>query len=153
MSSIKIDSFSGISPVTPARRLQNNQAQTAENCAPWFGNLVSLNDIAEDDGGYFAEDYNDADYAETTDVNLLAGVDANTIYLFGTIVASRIWFHWNTDVDVVRGFIAGDTLERTFFSGGGGGSSTPADDDIQVVYTVTGSGVYNFTGNGSENYR
>ena len=40
-------------------------------------------------------------------------------------------------------------------SGGGGGSSTPADDDIQVVYTVTGSGVYNFTGNGvdsSENY-
>ena len=33
-------------------------------------------------------------------------------------------------------------------SGGGGGSSTPADDDIQVVYTVTGSGVYNFTGNG-----
>ena len=33
-------------------------------------------------------------------------------------------------------------------AGGGGGSSTPADDDIQVVYTVTGSGVYNFTGNG-----
>ena len=33
-------------------------------------------------------------------------------------------------------------------SGGGGGSSTPADDDIQVVYTVTGSGVYNFTRNG-----
>ena len=33
-------------------------------------------------------------------------------------------------------------------SGGGGGSSTPADDDIQVTYTVTGSGVYNFTGNG-----
>ena len=33
-------------------------------------------------------------------------------------------------------------------SGGGGGSGTPADDDVQVVYTVTGSGVYNFTGNG-----
>ena len=33
-------------------------------------------------------------------------------------------------------------------SGGGGGSSTPADDDIQVTYTITGSGVYNFTGNG-----
>ena len=26
--------------------------------------------------------------------------------------------------------------------------STPADDDIQVAYTVSGSGVYNFTGNG-----
>ena len=36
-------------------------------------------------------------------------------------------------------------------SGGGGGSSTPADDDIQVTYTVTGSGVYNFTGNGVDN--
>ncbi len=36
-------------------------------------------------------------------------------------------------------------------AGGGGGSSTPADDDIQVTYTVTGSGVYNFTGNGVDN--
>ena len=36
-------------------------------------------------------------------------------------------------------------------SGGGGGSGTPADDDIQVTYTVSGSGVYNFTGNGVDN--
>ena len=50
---------------------------------------------------------------------------------------------------------SGNGSTKTITISGGGGSSTPADDDIQVVYTVSGSGVYNFTGNGvdsSANY-
>ena len=43
---------------------------------------------------------------------------------------------------------SGNGSTKTITISGGGGSSTPADDDIQVVYTVSGSGVYNFTGNG-----
>lgn len=127
MSRILINSFSGISPVTPARFLEPTQAQIALNADVFYGTLDSLKDVAEDDGGYFAEDYNDADYAESTDVNELTGVVANSIYLFGTQVATRKWFHWATDVDVVRGFIAGDTLERTFFTGGGGGRPQATD--------------------------
>ena len=43
---------------------------------------------------------------------------------------------------------SGNGSTKTITISGGGGSSTPADDDIQVVYTVSGSGVYKFTGNG-----
>ena len=57
---------------------------------------------------------------------------------------------------VGAGVVASGTgATKTITISGGGGSSTPADDDIQVVYTVSGSGVYNFTGNGvdsSANY-
>ena len=50
---------------------------------------------------------------------------------------------------VGAGVVASGTgATKTITISGGGGSSTPADDDIQVVYTVSGSGVYNFTGNG-----
>ena len=50
---------------------------------------------------------------------------------------------------VGSGVVASGTgATKTITISGGGGSSTPADDDIQVVYTVSGSGVYNFTGNG-----
>ena len=50
---------------------------------------------------------------------------------------------------VGAGVVASGTgATKTITISGGGGSSTPADDDIQVVYTVSGSGVYKFTGNG-----
>ncbi len=50
---------------------------------------------------------------------------------------------------VGAGVVASGTgATKTITISGGGGSSTPADDDIQVVYTVTGNGVYKFTGNG-----
>ena len=53
---------------------------------------------------------------------------------------------------VGAGVVASGTgATKTITISGGGGSSTPADDDIQVVYTVTGSGFYRFTGNGVDN--
>jgi len=53
---------------------------------------------------------------------------------------------------VGAGVVASGTgATKTITISGGGGSSTPADDDIQVVYTVTGNGFYRFTGNGVDN--
>lgn len=44
-----------------------------------------------------------------------------TIYRFGRDVASdaNYWFSWTTVVHAVRGFLASDTTERTYFSGSG----------------------------------
>jgi len=52
---------------------------------------------------------------------------------------------------VGAGVVASGTGATKTITISGGGSSTPADDDIQVVYTVTGSGFYRFTGNGVDN--
>lgn len=121
---IVITNFSGVSPYTPPRYLGEGQAQTALNCANWAGPLTSLLGLFEDTLGYFASDYVDPTYSSPTDNNLLTGVSANTIYYYGSQIGYRIWFHWDTDVDVARGFIAGDTAERTFFTGSGKPQST-----------------------------
>lgn len=44
-----------------------------------------------------------------------------TIYRFNADIASdtNYWFQWSTIVHVVRGFIADDTTERTYFTGAG----------------------------------
>lgn len=44
-----------------------------------------------------------------------------TIYRYGQDIQSdtQYWFNWNADVDVVRGPIAGDTSEKTYFTGDG----------------------------------
>lgn len=42
-----------------------------------------------------------------------------TIYRFGQDIQSdtQYWFNWTTEVDVVRGPVAGDVSERTYFTG------------------------------------
>ncbi len=119
MAKIIIERFGGISPATPPRYLDNAQSQVAENCANWNGSLEPMLGLLDDGGAYFAEDYFDADYFEDGSTTLLPSPDANTIYLFGSQISERKWFQWDTDVDVVRGFISGDTEERTFFTGDG----------------------------------
>lgn len=44
-----------------------------------------------------------------------------SIYRFGqtSIDHAEYWLHWNSDVRVVRGAVAGDTQERTYFTGDG----------------------------------
>lgn len=104
MVAIAIKQFGGISPRTPARYLGDGQAQVALNCPAFSGSLQSLKDVG---------------------ASLLTlpktGVP-KTIYRFGRDLASdtQYWFHWTTDVDVVKGPIAADTSERTFFTGDGG---------------------------------
>ena len=51
----------------------------------------------------------------------LAKANALTIYRFGLALnnALQYWFHWTTDVDVVRAQVPGDTEERTYWTGDG----------------------------------
>jgi len=99
---IQINQFGGVAPKIPARYLQDNQAQVAINCPTWLGSLQPVQGTS-----------------------LLQGFDKSgtisSIYRFGQNLNSdtQYWFHWTGDVDVVRGFINGDTSERTYFTGDG----------------------------------
>src|SRR5262245_31129654 len=61
-----------------------------------------------------------------------------TIYRFGQTLDSdsQYWFHWLNDTDVARGHIAGDTLERTFYTEAG---QPPRWTDASLA---TGGGFY-----------
>jgi len=99
---ISIRKFGGIAPKIPARYLADEQAQIAKNCPTWKGPLAPLRDTS------FAT-------ALSKTGTLLSA------YRFGQDVDSEVnyWFHWATDVDVVRGYINGDTSERTYYTGDG----------------------------------
>ena len=86
--------------------------------------------------------------AHTGDGSALTGISGSggvTVQDEGSTLSTQA-----TTINFVgAGVVASGTgATKTITISGGGGSSTPADDDIQVVYTVSGSGVYNFTGNG-----
>lgn len=103
MTAITIRQFNGIAPRIPARYLKETQAQTALNCPTWLGSLAPLTNSSQV-----------ATFSKSGTIQ--------SIYRFGQDVDSQTqyWFHWTEDdVDVVRGFINGDTTERTFFSGVG----------------------------------
>ena len=110
MAVIAIKSFGGISPKTPARYLQDSQAQVAINCPVFNGSLQPLPDVG-------------------ASVFTLPKVGTpKTIYRFGQDLISdtQYWFHWTTDVDVVRSQLPGDTSEWTFYSGDGAPKATYA---------------------------
>ena len=100
MSRIRINSFAGMVPRITSRHLDDNQAQVATNCQLTSGALRPWRDKKQV-----------ATLAKT--------VRVNSLYLFGNGGANERWLHWNEDVDVVRGPIAGDTTERTYFTGTG----------------------------------
>lgn len=117
MTAITLTQFGGISPRTPPRYLQETQAQIAVNCPTWLGSLQSLLDTE------FVQPF-----AKPGTIQ--------SIYRFGDTLDSETeyWFHWAFDVDVVRGFINGDTTERTFFTGDGMPKAT------DNVLALTGGG-------------
>lgn len=98
MARIRINSFAGMVPRITNRHLDDNQAQSAVNCRLTSGALSPWRDKKQV-----------ATLAKT--------VRVNSLYLFGNGTANERWLHWNEDVDVVRGKIAGDTTERTYFTG------------------------------------
>lgn len=63
------------------------------------------------------------------------GASRLTIYRFGQDTASdaNYWFSWTTVVHAIRGFIADDTTERTFFTGSGAPKWT--DNTIALAST------------------
>jgi len=101
---ITVNKFSGVSPMTPPRYLGTNAAQTALNCPVWLGSLQSIRGASA------------ITPSPLTKTGALASV-----YRFGQDQTDekKYWFHWASDVDVVQGFIAGDTTERTYYTGDG----------------------------------
>lgn len=102
MTSIRTNKFGGVSPKISARYLGENQAQTAQNCVTWKGPLTPLDDVS-------------------TTVLALEKSDIQSIYRFGKDVDSetQYWFTKTTVAEFVQGAIAGDTTEKTFFTGDG----------------------------------
>lgn len=102
MALIQIKSFGGITPKTPPRYLQDNQAQVAQNCAVFSGALYPFPNVG------------------STAATLTKAGTPQTIYRFGQSALSdtNYWFHWTSDVDVARSQIAGDTSEWTFYTDG-----------------------------------
>jgi hypothetical protein len=98
---INIAGMSGIAPAISPHALQPNQAQIARNCKLWSGGIESINDHS------------------LTFSPPVSGI--KTIYRFMNTRAndSEYWFAWNKVVNVVKGAIAGDTDERTYFTGTG----------------------------------
>lgn len=101
MTTITVKTFSGVSPKTPARYLQDTQAQVALNCPVWLGSLKGLPGTSK-----------------IKDV--VRSGEIKTIYRFGQDLNSATdhWFEFTTHTDVVRGAVAGDTEERTYWTDG-----------------------------------
>lgn len=108
MAVFSIKSFGGISPKTPARYLQDGQAQVAINCPVFSGSLQALPNVG-------------------STVTTLAGSGIpQTIYRFGKDLDSdtQYWFSWNSDVNVCRSQVSLDTSEWTFYTGDGAPKAT-----------------------------
>lgn len=84
----------GEAPRISPRFLKPNYAQSAINCKLQSGELRPWNG--------------------TTVANTPSKVGTKkSIYLF----ADTYWLHWLEEVDITKGFVAGDTSERTYFTG------------------------------------
>lgn len=86
----------GVQPRVSPELLPTNAAQTALNCKLFSGEIRPWNEVK-------------SNWTPTK-----AGT-IKSIYLFG----GSFWFHWTQDVNVIRGPIAGDTTERTYYTGEG----------------------------------
>lgn len=99
MAGFRIQLFKGIRPRISARKLPVGEAQTAQNAKLGSGDLRAWD---EKDSGVAVDNiwYN------------------KTVYRFDNDGTPR-WFQWNTLVDVARGPIKDDSLERTYYTGDG----------------------------------
>lgn len=101
--------LSGIRPKTDRRLLPDGAAQIAQNICTESGGIVPVEG--------------------QLDIMALAKQGTiKTIYRFGQALnsATQFWFHWTTEVDVVKGPIAEDTAERTYWTGPDGPRYTTA---------------------------
>ena len=96
---LTIAAFQGRVPRLGDRHLQDTQATIANNCKLTSGELRA--------------------YRNNAIVNnpALTSGGILTCYLYGKGETYERWLQWDTDVDVSKGPIAGDTTERTYFTG------------------------------------
>lgn len=95
MPSLHVKRFLGIAPKKGATLLGEAQAQIANNSKLWSETLRPFDGLAGQEI-----------LSKTTG-------DIKTIYRFN----DTTWLCWTQDVDVVRGPIANDSLEKTYFTG------------------------------------
>lgn len=98
MTKVSFGPFGGMRPRTHKRFLGDLEAQVALNC-----DLTSGSIRARCDG--------------LTSAQLASSGWLQTIYLWGEGTSSR-WLQFAGDVDVVRGFVAGDATEKTYLTDG-----------------------------------
>ena len=99
MAVISLTKFSGVAPRVSPNKLSPDMAQTASNVRLLAGTLNSWKN-------------------PVTVATAMAAGSQTTIYRFGQDLYSdsQYWFDWGDDVDVVKGAIANDQTERTYFT-------------------------------------
>lgn len=99
MAVLSLTKFSGVAPRVSPNKLSPDMAQTASNVRLIAGTLNSWKNPI------------------TVASGMTAG-SQSTIYRFGQDLYSdsQYWFDWGVDVDVVKGAIANDQTERTYFT-------------------------------------
>lgn len=117
MALISTRGFAGIAPAVSNEELPDNGAQVAENCRLEGGDIEAWNAPLQ--------------------VHLLTSVQpVLSLYRFSINLASetQFWFQFTTDVDVIKGPVAGDTQERTYWTGDG---SYPKKTDAAIATSAT----------------
>lgn len=101
MTILRFQPFGGLIPKADPAALPPSAAQVAANCRLTSGQLEAFN--------------------QPSDVLSLARSDIQTIYRFGQNSSSetQYWFQWPADVNCVKGAVANDATERTFYTGDG----------------------------------
>jgi hypothetical protein len=102
MAAIKITGFGGMIPSRNPAMLPDNAAQVAKNCILWHGDVRPLKEPL----------------SVITPNSIGAAI--KSIYRIGmSLPEHQYWMAWTGDINVARGMIAGDTSERTYFTGNG----------------------------------
>jgi hypothetical protein len=111
MPAFRIQAFAGMIPRLDARLLGPAQAQTAVNCLLLDGDIVPLKNPLV-----------------VTRPNKAGPL--KSIYRMVDAAGAAYWLSWNRDVNVKKGPIAGDTLQRTYYTGDGEPRMTTLADAI-----------------------
>lgn len=111
MAGVRIDVFKGIRPRVSNRLLPAGEAQIARNVRLGSGALEPWNSLTKEVGA--------------------ASSSVETIYRMDN-AGSPIWLQFNEDVDIVRGPVPDDELERTYYTG--------LDEPRMTYTTIVGTG-------------
>ena len=121
MAGFKLDVFKGLRPRVSATKLQLGEAVTALNLKLGSGDLEPIPDKA-------------------TVQAVGSGRLSRTIYKMDN-AGSPLWLEWDDYVDVVRGPVKDDSIERTYYTGDTTGNGSPKVTTTELV-DLGGGGPY-----------
>jgi hypothetical protein len=120
MAGFKLNLFKGIRPRTSSIKLPPGEAQTALNVDLGSGDIEPFYNIG-------------------TEQAVSAGRATRTIHRFDNN-GDPIWLEWDDFVDVARGPVKDDVLERTYYTGDTAGTGAPKMTNTELV--GSGGGPY-----------